>query len=100
MIRRQFIKNISACALGGLAYGNFFTNKKRWKDVIVGQGFLQEVWGTEFPGAHGLTLNVENGEDMLYIADNNRHEVIKTTIDGKVVQVFPYPKESRMEMSI
>jgi len=31
---------------------------------------------------------------MLYIADNNRHEVIKTTIDGKVVQVFPYPKES------
>jgi len=37
---------------------------------------------------------VENGEDFLYIADNNRHEVIKTTIDGKVVQVFSYPKES------
>ncbi|GMN10711.1 peptidylglycine monooxygenase-like protein [Croceitalea sp. MTPC9] len=57
-------------------------------------GKLLEVWGTDYPGAHGLTLNVENGEDVLYIADNNRHEVIKTTIDGKVIQVFPYPKES------
>lgn len=57
-------------------------------------GNLLETWGTDYPGAHGLTLNVENGEDFLYIADNNRHEVIKTTIDGKVVRVFSYPKES------
>ncbi|WP_281540489.1 6-bladed beta-propeller [Maribacter aestuarii] len=57
-------------------------------------GKLLEVWGTDYPGAHGLTLNVENGEDVLYIADNNRHEVIKTTIDGKVMQIFQYPKES------
>lgn len=55
-------------------------------------GNLIEVWGTEFPGAHGLTLNVEGGEDFLYIADNNRHEVIKTTIDGKIVLQLPYPK--------
>jgi len=57
-------------------------------------GKLIEVWGTEFPGAHGLTLNVENGEDFLYISDNNRHEVIKTTIDGKVVMVIPMPKNT------
>ncbi|QLG43982.1 NHL repeat-containing protein [Costertonia aggregata] len=57
-------------------------------------GKLLEVWGTDYPGAHGLTLHVENGEDVLYIADNNRHEVIKTTIQGKVMQVFPYPKAS------
>lgn len=57
-------------------------------------GKLLEVWGTDYPGAHGLTLNVENGEDVLYIADNNRHEVIKTTIKGEVIQVFPYPKET------
>ena len=57
-------------------------------------GKLIEVWGTDYPGAHGLTLKVENGEDFLYISDNSRHEVIKTTIDGKVVRVFPYPKES------
>ncbi|MEE9361560.1 MAG: 6-bladed beta-propeller [Cellulophaga sp.] len=57
-------------------------------------GKLLEVWGTDYPGAHGLTLKVENGEDFLYISDNTRHEIIKTTLEGKVVQVFPYPKES------
>ncbi len=57
-------------------------------------GGLIEVWGTDYPGAHGLTLNVEGGEDYLYICDNKRHEVIKTTIDGQVVLVLPYPKES------
>lgn len=56
-------------------------------------GKLIEAWGTDYPGAHGLTLSVENGEDFLYISDNNRHEVIKTTIDGKVVKVFPYPAD-------
>ncbi len=57
-------------------------------------GKLLEVWGTEYPGAHGLTLHVEGGEDFLYIADNKRHEVIKTTIDGRVVQVFSFPADS------
>ena len=57
-------------------------------------GKLIEVWGTEYPGAHGLTLNVENGEDFLYISDNSRHEVIKTTMDGKVVMVLPYPADT------
>jgi len=57
-------------------------------------GKLIEVWGTEFPGAHGLTLNVENGEDFLYISDNNRHEIIKTTIDGRVIMTLPYPADS------
>jgi len=55
------------------------------------RGNLIEVWGTNYPGAHGLTINVEGGEDFLYIADNNRHEVIKTTIDGKEVQIFSLP---------
>lgn len=56
-------------------------------------GKLIEVWGTDFPGAHGLTLHVENGEDFLYIADNTRHEIIKTTIDGKIVMTLPFPKQ-------
>jgi sugar lactone lactonase YvrE len=57
-------------------------------------GKLIEVWGTDYPGAHGLTLSKENGEDFLFIADNARHEVIKTTIDGRVVLTLPYPAES------
>jgi hypothetical protein len=64
------------------------------------KGSLIEVWGTEFPGAHGLSLSVENGEDFLYISDNNRHEIIKTTINGKVVQIFPYPESSELYKSV
>jgi hypothetical protein len=51
-------------------------------------------WGNEYPGAHGLSIHDENGTEYLYISDNNRHEVIKTTLDGRVVQVFPFPIES------
>lgn len=57
-------------------------------------GKLLKTWGTKYPGAHGLTLSKENGEDFLFISDNNRHQVIKTTIEGKVVMVLDYPKES------
>lgn len=57
-------------------------------------GKLLETWGTEYPGAHGLTLSRENGEDFLFISDNNRHQVIKTTMDGKVIMTLGFPKES------
>lgn len=56
-------------------------------------GKLLETWGTEYPGAHGLTLMHEGGEDMLYITDTERHEVIKTTIDGKVLMTLSYPAD-------
>jgi len=57
-------------------------------------GNLLETWGTNYPGGHGLTLSVENGEDFLFITDYERHQVIKTTIDGKVVMTVDYPKDS------
>lgn len=59
-------------------------------------GKLLNTWGHEYPGAHGLTLFNENGEDVLFICDNNRHQVIKTTIDGKVLLTLDYPKETGM----
>lgn len=71
------------------------TNETRNNVIIYDRsGRLLETWGTEYPGAHGLTLSRENGEDFLWISDNARHEVIKTTIDGRVVLTLPYPKES------
>jgi len=50
--------------------------------------------------SHGLSLHVENGEDFLYITDTERHEVIKTSIDGKIVQIFPFPKASKQYRKI
>ncbi len=58
------------------------------------KGKLLKTWGSTYPGAHGLTLFHENGEDMLFICDNNRHQVIKTTIDGRELMVLDYPKDT------
>ena len=71
------------------------TNHTRNNVMIYNSsGRLVGSWGTEFPGAHGLTIKDEGGEEFLYISDNQRHEVIKTTLDGRVIMVLPYPAES------
>lgn len=71
------------------------TNEIKNNVIIYDQkGKLIKTWGNEYPGAHGLTLFNENGEDVLFICDNNRHQVIKTTIDGRVLLTLDYPKET------
>lgn len=57
-------------------------------------GKLLETWGTDYPGAHGLTLVKENGTDFLLITDYERHQIIKTTIDGKVIFTIDFPLET------
>ena len=71
------------------------TNETKNNVLIYDKGGrLLSTWGTEYPGAHGLTLFNENGTDVLFICDNNRHQVIKTTIDGRVLLVLDNPKET------
>lgn len=71
------------------------TNETKNNVLIYDKGGkLLSSWGTEYPGAHGLTLFNENGTDVLFICDNNRHQVIKTTMDGKVLLTLDYPKET------
>ena len=57
-------------------------------------GKVLETWGTEFPGAHGLTLTQEGGEEFLFITDHDRHMVFKTDMSGKVLLSLEYPKET------
>jgi peptidylamidoglycolate lyase len=57
-------------------------------------GKLLHSWGHEFPGAHGLTLHNENGDDFLYITDTSLHQVYKTTIDGKLLMTIDYPADT------
>ncbi|HEY0900193.1 MAG TPA: 6-bladed beta-propeller [Sphingobacteriaceae bacterium] len=71
------------------------TNETRNNVLVYDRsGKILTSWGTSYPGAHGLTLFNENGKDVLFICDNNRHQVIKTTIDGKELMVLDYPRES------
>lgn len=71
------------------------TNETKNNIIIYNKkGKLIKTWGNEYPGGHGLTLFNENGEDVLFICDNNRHQVIKTTMDGRVLMTLDYPKET------
>lgn len=71
------------------------TNETKNNVIIYDKsGKLIKSWGSEYPGAHGLTLWKEGGEDFLFITDHDRHQVYKTTTDGKVVMTLSYPKET------
>ena len=44
------------------------TNETKNNIIIYDKsGKLLSTWGTEYPGAHGLTLFNENGDDVLFI---------------------------------
>ncbi|QEC68484.1 6-bladed beta-propeller [Panacibacter ginsenosidivorans] len=71
------------------------TNETHNNVIIYSKsGKLLTTWGKEYPGAHGLTLFNENGTEVLFICDNNRHQVIKTTLDGRVLMTLDYPVET------
>ncbi|WP_431210277.1 6-bladed beta-propeller [Puia sp. P3] len=57
-------------------------------------GQLTDSWGHDFPGAHGLTLHDENGTEFLYITDTVRHQVYKTTLDGKLLLTIDAPLDA------
>ncbi len=70
------------------------TNEVKNNVIIFDKsGIVKETWGQDYPGAHGLTLAKENEEEFLFITDYERHEVVKTTMKGKVVMTLPCPLE-------
>ncbi len=69
------------------------TNHTRNNVIIYNKdGKLVETWGDNFPGAHGLTLKNEGGEDFLYLTDTELHQVSKMTMDGREVLNIPDPQ--------
>jgi len=74
----------------------FMLTNHTWNNMLIysKSGKLEGIWGTSYPGAHGLTIQNENGTEFLFIADCERHEVIKTTLSGEEVMIIKYPVES------
>lgn len=56
-------------------------------------GKILEAWGTEFPGAHGLTRVDEGSEEFLFITDPKTNKVCKTDLKGKIMMTFNAPQE-------
>lgn len=55
-------------------------------------GRLVSKWGTQFPGAHGLSIVTEGAREVLFITCLQTHRVVKTTLDGEVLQEWPWPE--------
>jgi hypothetical protein len=72
--------------------GNIFIFHQSVPAMLVydADGKLLNAWG-EYPGAHGLTLVEEDGVEFLWLADEKRCVVEKTTLDGTVVQRLEPP---------
>jgi DNA-binding beta-propeller fold protein YncE len=68
----------------------------RSKDSVIvfdRDGKFLNSWGPEFAGgAHGMFLSNEGGTEYLYLADPDRHIVVKTTLDGKTVYTLGCPE--------
>ncbi|MGC4233445.1 MAG: 6-bladed beta-propeller [Niabella sp.] len=73
------------------------TNETRNNVLIYNtNGKLKASWGTEYPGAHGLSIAGEGADQFLLITDTERHQVFKTTLDGKVLMTLDYPEETKL----
>jgi hypothetical protein len=57
-------------------------------------GRLVHKWGNGFPGAHGLSIVTEGSSEVLYLTDLQTHRVVKTTLDGKVLQEWCWPEQA------
>jgi DNA-binding beta-propeller fold protein YncE len=63
---------------------------------FTSEGKFIRSWGKEFfPGAHGMQLRKEAGEEFLYFATTSNYNVVKTNLKGERVFVIGYPKEAR-----
>ncbi|MGY3052038.1 peptidylamidoglycolate lyase [Pedobacter sp. UYEF25] len=71
------------------------TNETKNNIIIYNKdGKVLDSWGHLFPGGHGLTLHNENGTEFLYITDTAKHQVYKTTMDGKVLLTIDVPLDA------
>lgn len=55
-------------------------------------GKVLDTWTLNLPGAHGLTLAQEGGEEYLFITDTDLGKVYKTTLEGKVLLELGHPE--------
>ena len=69
------------------------TNETRNNVLVFNtSGKLLNTWGNSFPGGHGLTLH----DDFLFITDTNKHQVYKTTLDGKLLLTIDAPRDANL----
>lgn len=60
-------------------------------------GNVLNTWTLNSPGAHGLTLSVDDdGREILWISDAYGSRVVKTSLDGAIHQTLPDPHRLKL----
>jgi len=62
--------------------------------IFDSSGELEDSWGSRFGGAHGLTHVVEDGDERLWLTDQDSAEVVKTTLEGEPLRTLEPPTHS------
>jgi hypothetical protein len=64
--------------------------------VFDKEGTFVKSWGKDIAGGsvHGMHITKEGDREVLYIAHTGRHKVYKTTLDGEVLLVIPWPEKA------
>ena len=56
-------------------------------------GKILDSWGLNYPGAHGLSIVDQGGEEFLFVTDPDSNKFCKTTLKGEKLIELSYPKE-------
>lgn len=62
--------------------------------IYDSRGKLVHKWGTQFPGAHGLSLVREGSREVLFLTCLQTHRVVKATLEGEILQEWRWPETS------
>jgi DNA-binding beta-propeller fold protein YncE len=63
--------------------------------IFSPEGKFIKAWGKDWKnGTHGMALHKEGRSEYVYLTHFNRHQFAKCTLDGELVWVKDYPKDS------
>jgi hypothetical protein len=88
------IKNCHEMAIdaGGRLY--LLTDHPRNNIIILDPaGEVIDTWTLKLTGAHGLSIARHDAQQCLWICDPNAAKVVRTSLDGKLLQKLPGPHE-------
>jgi peptidylamidoglycolate lyase len=72
-----------------------FTDQVKNNVIVYDRtGKLVHKWGTNFPGAHGLSIVDEGDRQVLFLTDLSRNLVCKTGLDGEILEEWTWPEAS------
>jgi hypothetical protein len=77
------------------ASGRIYVNTDGPRAVMVftPDGRITDAWGSELAGGlHGMTLDRDG--QSLWLVHTGRHEILRTTLDGRILFRRGYPQES------